>query len=51
MHLRFERRTLAVIAVTPMLLCVLLVFALLPDHSAVPHQAAASPPLPATAPK
>lgn len=51
MHLRFERRTLAVIAVTPMLLCVLLVFALLPDHSAVPHQAAASPPRPATAPK
>jgi cytochrome c oxidase subunit 4 len=51
MHLRFERRTLAVIAVTPMLLCVLLVFALLPDHSAVPHQSAASSPRPVTAPK
>ncbi|MGH7364437.1 MAG: cytochrome C oxidase subunit IV family protein [Candidatus Methylomirabilales bacterium] len=48
MHLKFERRTLALIAVTPLLLCVLLVFALLPDHSAVPHQSAASPPPPAT---
>jgi cytochrome c oxidase subunit 4 len=48
MHLKFERRTLALIAVTPLLLCVLLVFALLPDHSAVPHRSAASPPPPAT---
>ena len=48
MHLKFERRTLALIAVTPLLLCLLLVFALLPDHSAVPHRSAASPPPPAT---
>jgi len=48
MHLKFERRTLALIAVTPLLLCVLLVFALLPDHSAVPHRSAVSPPPPAT---
>jgi cytochrome c oxidase subunit 4 len=40
MHLKFERRTLGLIAVTPLLLCVLLVFALLPDHSATPHQTA-----------
>ena len=37
MHLRFERSTLGVIAVTPMLICVLLVFALLPDLGAVVH--------------
>jgi len=49
MHLKFERRTLALIAVTPMFLCVLLVFALLPDLSAVPHQSAASSPPPAAA--
>jgi len=40
MHLRFERRTLALIALTPLLICVLLVFALLPDLSATPHQSA-----------
>jgi cytochrome c oxidase subunit 4 len=40
MHLKFERKTLGLIAVTPLLLCVLLVFALLPDHSAAPHQTA-----------
>ncbi|MFQ5839387.1 MAG: cytochrome C oxidase subunit IV family protein [Candidatus Methylomirabilales bacterium] len=38
MHLKFEPRALGVIALTPLLLCVLLVFALLPDHSATPHQ-------------
>ena len=37
MHLKFERTTLGLIAVTPLLLCVLLVFALLPDHAAAPH--------------
>jgi cytochrome c oxidase subunit IV len=51
MHLKFERTTLGLIAVTPLLLCVLLVFALLPDHSAAPRQAsgaaAASPTAPA----
>ena len=38
MHLKFERRTLGMIAVTPLLLCVLLVFALLPDHKATTHR-------------
>ena len=38
MHLKFERRTLGLIAVTPLLLCVLLIFALLPDLSGAPHQ-------------
>ena len=32
MHLKFEKRTLAVIAATPLLLCTLLMFALLPDN-------------------
>ena len=31
MHLKFEKRTLGLIALTPLLLCVLLIFALLPD--------------------
>jgi cytochrome c oxidase subunit IV len=34
MHLALEKRTLAYIALTPALLCVLLVFALLPDLGA-----------------
>jgi cytochrome c oxidase subunit 4 len=38
MHLRFERLTLAIIAITPLLICTLLVFALVPDLSAVPHR-------------
>jgi cytochrome c oxidase subunit IV len=43
MHLKFERTTLGLIAVTPLLLCVLLVFALLPDHSAMPHLTSVRP--------
>lgn len=31
MHLKFERKTLAIIVLTPFLICVLLVFALMPD--------------------
>jgi len=31
MHLRFEKRTLGVIAVTPLILCVFLLFMLIPD--------------------
>ena len=31
MHLKFEKKTLAIIVVTPFLICVLLVFALMPD--------------------
>jgi cytochrome c oxidase subunit 4 len=38
MHLKFERRTLGLIAITPLVLCVLLVVALLPDHSSTPHR-------------
>lgn len=44
MHLKFERRTLALIALTPLLICGLLVFALLPDLSATPHQSAVTLP-------
>ncbi len=40
MHLRFERRTLGLIAVTPLFLGALLVFVLLPDNSAVEHRTA-----------
>lgn len=42
MHLRFERRTLGLIAVTPLVLATLLIFILVPDHSAVPHRTADS---------
>jgi cytochrome c oxidase subunit 4 len=38
MHLRFEMRTLAMIAVTPLLIATLLVFILLPDGFAVAHK-------------
>ena len=40
MHLRFERRTMGLIAVTPLALGTLLVFLLIPDSSAVPHRTA-----------
>lgn len=33
MHLKFEKTTLALIAVTPLILCTLLMFALLPDSN------------------
>ena len=48
MHLKFEARTLGLIAMTPLLLCVLLVFALLPDLSATPHRTAEPPHVSAT---
>jgi cytochrome c oxidase subunit 4 len=35
MHLRFERVTLGVIALTPLIICVFLIFMLLPDLGAV----------------
>lgn len=38
MHLRFEVRTLSLIAVTPLLLGTLLIFLLVPDHAAIPHR-------------
>lgn len=47
MHLKFERRTLGLIALTPLLLCVLLVFALLPDLTGTTHQTGGAPAPPA----
>lgn len=38
MHLRFEVRTLSLIALAPLVLGALLIFILIPDHSAVPHK-------------
>jgi cytochrome c oxidase subunit 4 len=40
MHLRFETRTLGLIAVTPLAIATLLVFVILPDASFVPHKTA-----------
>jgi cytochrome c oxidase subunit IV len=42
MHLRFEVRTLSLIALTPLLLGGVFIFILIPDHSAVPHKTADS---------
>ncbi len=41
MHLKFEKRTLGLIALTPMVICTLLIFALLPDLTGTPHQSSA----------
>jgi cytochrome c oxidase subunit IV len=49
MHLRFEARTLGLIAVTPLAIATLLIFVLMPDHFAVNHQTAEKKPA-ATAP-
>lgn len=38
MHLKFERPTLGIIALTPMILCVFLIFMLLPDLTATGKQ-------------
>jgi cytochrome c oxidase subunit 4 len=38
MHLRFETRTLAWIAITPLLIAVLLLVLLIPDHTYMPHK-------------
>jgi len=48
MHLKFERRTMGLIAITPLALCLLLIFALLPDLSATPHRSTEPPQAPAT---
>ena len=37
MHLRFEIRTLGIIALTPMILCVFFLFMLFPDSIACDH--------------
>src|SRR3989442_2833718 len=44
MHLRFEARTLGLIAVTPLVIATLLVFVVLPDGFAVDHQTAVKKP-------
>src|SRR5574341_936956 len=49
MHLRFETRTLGMVAVTPLVLATLLVFLLLPDGFAVAKRTAGVKP-PVTAP-
>lgn len=38
MHLRFERLTLGLIAFTPMVICVFLVFMLVPDMGGLDHK-------------
>jgi cytochrome c oxidase subunit IV len=47
MHLALEKRTLTYIALTPALLCVLLVFALLPDLGAITRALTHATPPPA----
>jgi len=37
MHLRYEKFALGVIALTPLILCTLLIFSLLPDLTATPR--------------
>ncbi len=37
MHLKFEKRTLGVIALTPLLICTLLIISLLPDLTSTPR--------------
>lgn len=44
MHLRFETRTLGMIAVTPLVIATLLVFLVLPDGFAVAHKSEARKP-------
>ena len=41
MHLRYEKRTLGMVALTPLLSCTFLIFALIPDLTATPHQSSA----------
>src|SRR5262245_7654031 len=43
MHLKFEKTTLALIAATPLILCTLLIFALLPDHNPKDHVSPSAP--------
>jgi cytochrome c oxidase subunit 4 len=47
MHLRFETRTLALIALTPLTIATLLVIVLLPDGFAVGHKTEATKTMPA----
>jgi cytochrome c oxidase subunit 4 len=50
MHLKFERRTLLLIAVTPVLLCVFLMFMLVPEKIVSVNNRAAVSSQPTTAP-
>jgi len=43
MHLKFERRTMLIVAVTPVILCVFLMFMLIPDRVIKPSRNAAAP--------
>src|SRR5919109_1212415 len=43
MHLKFERRTMLVVAATPVILCVFLMFMLIPDRVIKPARNAAVP--------
>src|SRR5262245_47271629 len=49
MHLRFEARTLGVIAVTPLAIAILLIFIILPDSFAIIKQTEKRKPVPAAA--
>jgi cytochrome c oxidase subunit 4 len=49
MHLKFETRTLGLIAITPLLIATLLVFVILPDAFHVDHKTANVKPAPAGA--
>jgi cytochrome c oxidase subunit 4 len=49
MHLKFETRTLALIAITPLTIATLLVFVILPDAFFVDHKTANVKPAPAGA--
>ena len=49
MHLKFETRTLGLIAVTPLVIATLLVFIILPDSFAVAHRSAPKAGAPAPA--
>jgi cytochrome c oxidase subunit 4 len=49
MHLRFETRTLGVIAVTPLAIAILLIFIILPDSFAIIKQTEKRKPVPAAA--
>ena len=40
MHLKFERRTLAMVALTPVILCIFLMFMLVPERFVAPFRAA-----------
>ena len=50
MHLRFEARTLGLIAVTPLVIAILLIFVILPDSFAIIKQTEKKPAPAATVP-